>query len=364
MMAAIFLSYAAVIWLVFDKLRLIRLSLPLAILLAAVGPLFAFYVIVSMNNFHPSSADARVFQRVVQVVPHITAPGRVKEIVAQPNAPLKQGDVVFTIDPEQFEFDVKRLEAALAAAEQTVPQLKSSVDQAAAGVEKANVQLKLAQADFDRQNELFEKNVIAQAALDKAERNRDSAKQAVIAAQAAEDRARLAYQSNFGNENTAVVQARQQLAQAKYNVEESIVRAPCDGYVSNIELVPGAVVSAAASVLPFVCERDERNTGMVVAPSCRDRICRSSRATTPKWCSRCTRGGFSRQGADDHRSLQRRTAQRERVVSGRPTRRAPRVSPFASGSMMPKNFACRPEHRALRPSIPATCRSRESYAWR
>ncbi len=265
MMAAIFLSYAAVIWLVFDKLRLIRLSLPLAIALAAVGPLFAFYIIVSMNNFHPSSADARVFQRVVQVVPHITAPGRVKEIVAQPNAPLKQGDVVFTIDPEQFEFDVKRLEAALAAAEQTVPQLKSSVDQAAAGVEKANVQLKLAQADFDRQNELFEKNVIAKAALDKVERNLDSAKQAVIAAQAAEDRARLAYQSNFGNENTAVVQARQQLAQAKYNVAESIVRAPCDGYVSNIELVPGAVVSAAASVLPFVCERDERNTGMVVA---------------------------------------------------------------------------------------------------
>lgn len=63
MMAAIFLTYAAIIWLVFDKLRLIRLSLPLALALAAVGPVFAFYVIVSMNNFHPSSADARVLQR-------------------------------------------------------------------------------------------------------------------------------------------------------------------------------------------------------------------------------------------------------------------------------------------------------------
>ena len=119
MMAVIFIAYMAIIWLVFDKLRLIPLSLPIAIVLAAFGPLFAFYLIVSMNNFHPSSADARIFQRVVQVVPHITAPGRVKEVLAQPNAPMKKGDVIFTIDPEQFQFDVKRLEAAMAAAQQS-----------------------------------------------------------------------------------------------------------------------------------------------------------------------------------------------------------------------------------------------------
>jgi multidrug resistance efflux pump len=265
MMAAIFLSYAALIWLVFDKLRLIRLSLPLALILAAIGPIFAFYVIVSMNNFHPSSADARVFQRVVQVVPHITTPGRVQDVVAQPNTPLKKDDVLFRIDPQPFQFEVNRLEAALAAAEQSVPQLKSSLEQASAGVEKANVQLHLAEADFERQTELFEKKVIAQASLDRAQRNLESAQQAVAGVKAAEDRARLAYQSNIGSENTAVVQVKQQFAQAKYNLEESIVRAPCDGYMTNLQLVPGAIVSSAASVLPFVCDRDERNKGVVVA---------------------------------------------------------------------------------------------------
>jgi multidrug resistance efflux pump len=101
--------------------------------------------------------------------------------------------------------------------------------------------------------------------LDRAERNLEAAQQGVAGAQAAEDRARLAYQSNIGSENTAVAQARQQLALARYNVAESIVRAPCDGYATNIQLVPGAVVSAAASVMPFVCDRDERNAGVVVA---------------------------------------------------------------------------------------------------
>jgi multidrug resistance efflux pump len=265
MMAAIFGIYMLLVWLIFAKLRLIRLCLPIAIVLAAVGPAFAFFILLSMNNYHPSSSDARVFQRIVQIVPHLTTPGRVAEIVAQPNAPIKKGDVIFKIDPQPFQFEVDRLQAALAAAQQNVPQLKSSLDQAAAGAEKATAQLNLAKADFQRQQELFTKQAVAQATLDRTQRDAETAEQAVAEARAAEDRARLAYQSNIGSDNTAVAQVRQQLAAARYNLDESVVRAPCDGYAVNLQLVPGAVVSAAASVLPFVCERDESNLGMVVA---------------------------------------------------------------------------------------------------
>ena len=265
MMPAIFGTYMALIWLVFAKFKLIRLSLPLAILLAGVGPLFAFYIILSMNNHHPSSAVARVFQRIVQITPHITVPGRVQAVIAEANTPLRKGDVLFTIDPRFFQFEVNRLEAAMAAAAQLVPQLKSALDQATAGVNRAEVQLDLAQANFDRQSELFKKGDIAQAALDKFQRTLETAQQAVVAAKAAEQKARLAYESDIGDENTAVAQTRQQLEQAKYNLNEATVRAPCDGYVTNLQLLPGAVVSAAASVMPFACNRDETNRGVVVA---------------------------------------------------------------------------------------------------
>lgn len=264
-MSVIFAIYAALIWLVFARLKLIRLSLPLAIILASVGPLFAFYVILSMNNHHPSSADARVFQRVVQISPHITVPGRVQSVTVQPNTPLKNGDVLFTIDPQPFQFEVNRLEAALAAASQSVPQLKAALDQASAGVERAQAQMNLAQANFDRQNELFKKGDVAQAALDRYQRDLETAQQSVAGAKAAEQRAKLAYESNIGDENTAVAQARQQLEQARYNFAEATVRAPCDGYVTNLQLLPGTIVSAAASVMPFVCDRDESNRSVVVA---------------------------------------------------------------------------------------------------
>jgi multidrug efflux pump subunit AcrA (membrane-fusion protein) len=74
-----------------------------------------------------------------------------------------------------------------------------------ANVEKVNVQVKLAQEEYDRQEQLFEKKVVAQAALDIATRNIDAAKQGLAAAQAAAENARLAYESEIGGVNTTVV---------------------------------------------------------------------------------------------------------------------------------------------------------------
>ena len=173
-----------------------------------------------MNNFHPSSADARVFQRVVQVVPHITAPGRVLEVVAQPNTPVKTGDVLFTIDPRQFQFEVNRLEAALAAAEQAVPQLKSSA-RSGHGRRREGQPSSISLRPSSTGRPSSSRTGHRAGDARQAERNRETAQQAVAGAEAAEERARLAYQSNIGNENTAVAQARQQLALAKYNVAES-----------------------------------------------------------------------------------------------------------------------------------------------
>jgi multidrug resistance efflux pump len=196
---------------------------------------------------------------------HITTPGRVQEIYVQPNTPVKKGDVLFEVGSEPFQFEVNSLMAALAAAEQSVPQLKSSLEQAAAGTKKATVQLNLAKADLERQQILFKKEVIAEATLDRFKRNLQAAEQAVAGSEAAEQRARQAYESNIGSENTAVAQARRKLSQARYNLKESVVRAPCDGYVTNLQLEPGAIVSAAASVMPFLSNRDEHSKGFVVA---------------------------------------------------------------------------------------------------
>jgi multidrug efflux pump subunit AcrA (membrane-fusion protein) len=122
---------------------------------------------------------------------------------------------------------------------QNVKQLKASFDQAAALAERAYAQLQLAEQNYDRQAQLFEKNVVAQATLDTATRNLDASKQSFAAAKAEEERARLAYTSNIGGVNTAVAKLRAELADAEFDLEQTTTRAAGPGFVTQVSLRPG-----------------------------------------------------------------------------------------------------------------------------
>ena len=74
----------------------------------------------------------------------------------------------------------------------TCGKLKASLDQAAAATEKPNAQFELAQRNYDRQAEMFQKRVIAQATLDTFTRNLETSRQSLAGARAEEGRARLA----------------------------------------------------------------------------------------------------------------------------------------------------------------------------
>src|SRR5262249_38273056 len=126
-------------------------------------------LLLIMNYNHPFTANARIYFSVTPVLPSVR--GRVVEVPVQTNTPLKEGDVLFRIDPKPYQFIVDQKKASLAEAEQNVKQLKASLDQATAEAERAKAQFELAQQNYDRQAELFEKRVIPQATLDTFARN-------------------------------------------------------------------------------------------------------------------------------------------------------------------------------------------------
>jgi multidrug resistance efflux pump len=211
---------------------------------AALGGIFGIaLLLLTMNYNHPFTTNARIYFPVTPILP--TVKGRVIEVPVQTNTPLKEGDVLFRIDPTPYQYVVDEKKAALADAEQKVNELKASLDQATAGAERANAQLQLAQQNYDRQNELFEKNVIAKATLDKYTRDLDAAKQTLAGAQAEQERARLAYTSNVGGENTTVAQRRAELADAEFDVDQTTIRAAGPGFVTQVSLRPGMYVVPA-----------------------------------------------------------------------------------------------------------------------
>jgi len=250
------LTYSAICVAVFKIFRIPvnKWTLPTA----ALGGIFLIAgILLVMNYNHPFTKNARIYFATTPIMPNVK--GRVIEVPVEPNAPLKQGDVLFKIDPQPYQYVVDQKKAQLAEAEQNVKQLKAAYDQALANVEKVNVQVKLAGDEYNRQEQLFEKKVVAQAALDIATRNIDAAKQGLAAAQAAAENARLAFESEIGGVNTTVARLQAELSDAEFNLEQTVTRAPGPGYVTQMALRSGMYVIPAPlrPVMVFVHKDDQ-----------------------------------------------------------------------------------------------------------
>jgi multidrug resistance efflux pump len=251
------LTYVSICYVVFKLFRIPINQWSLAT--AALGGIIGIALLLLIMNYnHPFTKNARIYFAVTPVLP--TVRGRVLEVPVKENTPLKEGDVLFRIDPKPYQYVVEQKKAALAEAEQNVRQLKASLDQAAAATERANAQFTLAQQNYDRQAELFQKRVIAQAALDTFTRNLETARQSLVGAKAEEERARLAFSSNIEGVNTTVARLRAELADAQWDLDQTVTRAPGPGFVTQVALRPGVYVVPAPlqPVMVFV-NTDDRD---------------------------------------------------------------------------------------------------------
>jgi multidrug resistance efflux pump len=254
----IYVSLCYVIFKIF-RIPVNQWSLATAVLGGIIG---ISMLLLIMNYNHPFTKNARIYFSVTPVLPGVK--GRVVEVPVQTNAPLKEGDVLFRIDPKPYEYAVSQKKAALAEAEQQVRQMKAAYDQASATAQRANAQVRLAQQNYDRQAELFGKNVIAKATLDTYARNLETATQTWVAASAEQERARLGYTSDTGGVHTLVARLSAELADAEYDLEQTVTRAQSAGFVTQVALRPGMYVVPAPlrPVMVFVnTEEGDRALG-------------------------------------------------------------------------------------------------------
>ena len=232
------LTYGAICCGIFKLFRipLNKWTVPTAVL---GGFFIIFFILLVMNYNHPFSKEARLYFYTTPIVPVVKGP--VIEVPVQPNVPLKKGDVLFKIDPRPYQYRVTQKQAALQEAVQNVEGEKASLDEASAATRKIQSQVDLAQLTYDRQVELKGKDVIAQATVDTATRTLDASKQALAGAQAAEERARLTYSSQINGVNTTVARLQAELDDAQYDLDQTVYRAPTDGYVTQLFLKPGMI---------------------------------------------------------------------------------------------------------------------------
>jgi len=90
------LTYAAICVAIFKIFRIPvnKWTLPTAVL----GGIFLIgFILLVMNYNHPFSANARIYFATTPIMPNVK--GRVIEVPVKANDALKQGDVLFRIDP-------------------------------------------------------------------------------------------------------------------------------------------------------------------------------------------------------------------------------------------------------------------------
>lgn len=206
MIAFISLIYASFYFLVFGKLKIFEKSPRNISIFVGVGVVIVGSIIFMWLSFAPTTKDGRTFQYVVQIVPNVAGP--VTEVPAQPLVQMSQGDVLFRIDRTQYQ---------------------AAVDQLQASIRQVEAQQRLAEIQVERASGLVERSAGAQQELDTWTARRDEAIAGISALNA-------------------------QLDNAIWQLEQTEVRAPYDGYVVNLQLRPGVRVTTEplASPMSFV----------------------------------------------------------------------------------------------------------------
>ena len=226
---------------------------------------------------NPWTRDGQVRAQVIQITPRVSAP--IVNLPVKDNQFVKAGDLLFAIDPRTFQADLEsaqakydksgdsylgqeqQVEAALAYVEVS----RASLLQAQSAINEAGSQIEKNKAEYERQQELLPQKATSVKAVERAKANYEisvqkrrgavaslaQARASLVQSQAdlAETRANL---GAAGDANASIREARAAVEQAELNLGFTEVRAPVDGYVTNLNLRLGSQAVANQPALALV----------------------------------------------------------------------------------------------------------------
>jgi membrane fusion protein (multidrug efflux system) len=203
-------------------------------------------VLVTGGRFQGTD-DAYVEAARVAVSPSVA--GRVIELDVHENEKVKRGQILFKLDPRDYQSAVEQGQAALAAARLQVRSLKAAYAQQLANLKAAQDTVAFAEREAAREQTLATAGVASRQQLDQARHAADLAHEGEAAArqQVASALANLGGEPDRPvDQHPAVLQAQASLDKAALNLSYTIISAPSDGTVTKVDqLQVGAYVNAA-----------------------------------------------------------------------------------------------------------------------
>lgn len=224
----------------------------ITLIVIVIAAVLFLYGMIS-DRFTPHTSQAVVQGYLVRIAPEVG--GRVIEIPVSTDQKIEPGTVLFRIDPEQYHLSVRRAEAQLAAAGQSIGANTASV---------ASAQAKLAEAIAKRENtrdqtardfELVKKGIYAEARGVKSKAQLEAAEATVMQAEAEVEKARQTLGPK-GADNPQIREAMVALQQANLDLARTIVLAPTEGGVTNLSLTTGQLLSKGEAAMTYIDIRE------------------------------------------------------------------------------------------------------------
>lgn len=251
-------AYVFIVWLVFFKLRWLKFTIAWGFFstffLLHLGIIF----LVGLRYVAPTSTEARVIQRTIQLTPRLSEPTLVTAVLVEQNTPVKRGTPLFQFDRRPYEYKVRQLEAQLAQAKQNVLVLKADTAINLQKIAKYTADLAYAKYQLKLSTQLASRGAGPEEDAQKWTAQVASYEASIKEAQAEETRAQLRYTSNIDGVNTSVAAIQAELDQARYYLDNTLMVAPEDGYIMNLQVRAGMVAGDVrfGAIASFICDAD------------------------------------------------------------------------------------------------------------
>ena len=205
------------------------------------------------DRFTPYSSQGRVQAYLVRIMPQVS--GNVVEIGVGTNQLVAAGELLFRIDPGEYQIAVEQAAARLEAAGQSVGASTAGIVSAQANLARAVADLANVREQTARIFQLVEKGIYAPARGDQATASLKTSEAAVQQAEAQLEEARVALGPQ-GADNPEIREAAAMLQTAELNLARTNIVAPSDGAVTALQLTLGQYVSPQVAAMTYIDTRE------------------------------------------------------------------------------------------------------------
>lgn len=211
----------------------------------AIG-LVAGYFYSGYRKTHVSTDDAFIDGNIHTIAAKIY--GTVKEIYVTDNQPVKQGDLLLEIDPADYTVRYREASSAVNAEKAKLAEAVTKIAAAQANLELQRANLKLAEIEKTRSENLFQKEAIPR---DRYDRAMTSYEVAVAQVKAAEEQLRTTESQKLTQAST-IKQKEASASLADLNYQYTKIYAPADGYVTKKSVQVGNQIQPGQPLMAVV----------------------------------------------------------------------------------------------------------------